>query len=134
PTLRCWNEAGGLRRRGDRRRRRATRFRDRQTITKGAEDEQARPVTSRNRNHRSRRMKRRTRHTLILLGVPILLLLALGGWIVDAIRKPWHRAVARRHPHIRCPPRRDRPGTRAGQSSPAGSQDLTFAERGIDLP
>jgi len=45
-------------------------------------------------------MKRRTRHTLILLGVPILLLLALGGWIVDAIRKPLtlHRAVARRHP------------------------------------
>ena len=45
-------------------------------------------------------MKRRTRHTLILLGVPILLLLALGGWTVDAIRKPLtlHRAVARRHP------------------------------------
>ena len=43
-------------------------------------------------------MKRRTRHTLILLGVPILLLLALGGWIVDAIRKPLtlHSAVARR--------------------------------------
>ena len=29
-------------------------------------------------------MKRRTRHTLILPGVPILLLLALGGWIFDA--------------------------------------------------
>jgi len=50
-------------------------------------------------------MKRRTRHTLILLGVPILLLLALGGWIVDAIRKPLtlHRAVARRHPHHSMP-------------------------------
>ena len=50
-------------------------------------------------------MKRRTRHTLILLGVPILLLLALGGWIVDAIRKPLtlHRAVARRHPHHLLP-------------------------------
>jgi hypothetical protein len=32
-------------------------------------------------------VKRRTRHTLILLSVPTLLLLALGGWIVDAPRK-----------------------------------------------
>jgi hypothetical protein len=29
-------------------------------------------------------MKRRTRHTLILIGLPLLLMLALGGWIVDA--------------------------------------------------
>ena len=42
-------------------------------------------------------MKRRTRHTLTLLGVPILLLLALGGWIVDAIRKP-HAAPRGRTP------------------------------------
>ncbi len=50
-------------------------------------------------------MKRRTRHTLILLGVPILLLLALGGWIIDAIRKPLtlHRAVARGHPRQSMP-------------------------------
>ena len=31
-------------------------------------------------------MKRRTRHAKILLAVPILLVLAFGGWIVDAIR------------------------------------------------
>jgi hypothetical protein len=30
-------------------------------------------------------MKRRTRHALILLGVPTLLVLALGGWVVDAL-------------------------------------------------
>ena len=50
-------------------------------------------------------MKRRTRHTLILLGVPILLLLALGGWIIDAIRKPLtlHRVVARRDPEHSIP-------------------------------
>jgi hypothetical protein len=33
-------------------------------------------------------MKRRTRHALILLGIRTLLVLALGGWIVDAIRRP----------------------------------------------
>jgi hypothetical protein len=45
-------------------------------------------------------MKRRARHTLILLGVPLLLVLALGGWIVDAIRTPLalHRVAASRHP------------------------------------
>jgi hypothetical protein len=32
-------------------------------------------------------MKRRARHTL--LGVPVLLALALGGWIADALRKPF---------------------------------------------
>ncbi len=65
-------------------------------------------------------MKCRTRHTLILLGVPILLLLALGGWIVDAIRKPLtlHRAVARRHPR---------------HSMPAAPLPGT-GERGIKLP
>jgi hypothetical protein len=34
-------------------------------------------------------VKRRTRHTLILLSVPTLLLPALRGWIVDAARKPF---------------------------------------------
>jgi hypothetical protein len=34
-------------------------------------------------------MKRRIRHTLLLIGVPILLALALGGWIADALRKPF---------------------------------------------
>jgi hypothetical protein len=34
-------------------------------------------------------MKRRTRHTLLLIGIPILLALALGGWIADALRKPF---------------------------------------------
>ena len=33
-------------------------------------------------------MKRRMRHMLILIGVPLLLTLAIGGWIVDGARKP----------------------------------------------
>jgi hypothetical protein len=34
-------------------------------------------------------MNRRTRHLLIAIGVPALLLLALGGWVVAAARKPF---------------------------------------------
>jgi hypothetical protein len=53
-------------------------------------------------------MKRRTRHTLILLGVPLLLILALGGWIVDALQTPrtLHGAVACRHRRHSNPVRR----------------------------
>jgi hypothetical protein len=34
-------------------------------------------------------MRRRTRFTLILIAVPTILLLALGGWLVEGIRKPF---------------------------------------------
>jgi hypothetical protein len=34
-------------------------------------------------------VKRRTRHLLILTGVPLLMTLAIGGWLVDAVRKPF---------------------------------------------
>jgi hypothetical protein len=44
-------------------------------------------AASSDRRHGRWGVKRRTRHTLILLSVPTLLLLALGGWIVDAPRK-----------------------------------------------
>jgi hypothetical protein len=33
-------------------------------------------------------MKHRTRHALILIGLPILLVFALAGWAIDAIRTP----------------------------------------------
>jgi hypothetical protein len=36
-----------------------------------------------------RRMSRRTRYTLLVVGVSALLLLALGGWIVDATSAPF---------------------------------------------
>ncbi len=49
---------------------------------------QARTASS-DRHHGRWGVKRRTRHTLILLSVPTLLLLALGGWILDAARKPF---------------------------------------------
>jgi hypothetical protein len=44
-------------------------------------------------------MKRRTRHMLILIGVPLLLTLAVAGWIADAARKhlTLHRAKANWH-------------------------------------
>jgi hypothetical protein len=48
-------------------------------------------------------MKRRTRHALILIGAPTLLVLALGGWIVEAIRTPLtlHQRVVARRPSVR---------------------------------
>jgi hypothetical protein len=33
-------------------------------------------------------MKRRTRHALMLLVLPILMVLVFGGWIISAIRRP----------------------------------------------
>jgi hypothetical protein len=46
-------------------------------------------------------MTRRARDTLILLGVPVLLVLALGGWMVDAIRTPLRAAPRSRSRHPR---------------------------------
>jgi hypothetical protein len=36
-------------------------------------------------------LKRRTRHLLILIGVPLLMTLAIAGWIVDGARMPLAR-------------------------------------------